>query len=596
MDFEQLKRRKLVQWALAYVAGAWALLQGLSLLSGVYAWPPGAMRIVTGCVFVGFPIALVLAWFHGEQGRQKATGGELAILALLLVLGGGALWQIEKRMSATSARPAATPATPNAGNVSAKSIAVLPFTNMSADKENEFFSDGIAEEILNALAQVKDLKVAGRTSSFHFKGKNELLTEIGATLGVANVLEGSVRKQGDKVRITAQLIQVKDGFHLWSETYDGDLADVFQLQERIARSIAEQLQLVLSGAQETRLVNAGTANARAYTLYLDATSILNRRDGPRMSEAIAKLEQAVALDPKWARGYARLAMTAAIASQYRSAELVSLTEHAMRHADTALALDPELGEPRLARAFVLFQKREFVASRDELERVLARDPDDLLANFYAGTEWVLTGYGQKGAAPLDRTLAADPLFPNALLWRGSVAFVAGDLQSAEQFYRRAETAGLAWAGFGLSEISDAQGRREDAIEELTRALKAAIVDLPPGAPETFAAGTYGDAAAREAALAWIDRYLATRPAVVSANVPGTLLRLGRPEQSLELALARPGGDTFFFRALFMPFGASARRLPQFPEFARDIGLAALWEKYGAPQGCRRERELTFVCQ
>jgi hypothetical protein len=150
----------------------------------------------------------------------------------------------------------------------------------------------MAEEILNALAKVKDLKVAGRTSSFSFKGKNDDLRVIGKALAVAHVLEGSVRKQGEKVRITAQLIQAEDGYHLWSETYDGDLSDVFALQERIARAVTDKLKLALEGEQQQRLVSTGTSNAEAYSLYLQATGIFNRREGTRFAEAIDELDQA----------------------------------------------------------------------------------------------------------------------------------------------------------------------------------------------------------------------------------------------------------------------------------------------------------------
>ncbi len=164
-------------------------------------------------------------------------------------------WKLAPGPETVAAKPAeATVSAAPAADVSSKSVAVLPFTDLSPAHDQEYFSDGMAEEILNALAQVKDLKVAGRTSSFFFKGKNEDLRTIGRTLGVANVLEGSVRKQGDVVRITAQLIQVSDGFHLWSKTYDGDLKDVFELQERIARAITDQLQIVIAGAQKSRLV------------------------------------------------------------------------------------------------------------------------------------------------------------------------------------------------------------------------------------------------------------------------------------------------------------------------------------------------------
>src|SRR5262249_23637650 len=161
----------------------------------------------------------------------------------------------------------------------------------------------ITEELLDALARVKGLKVAGRTSSFHFKGKNEDLRTIGETLGVENLVEGSVRKQGNRVRITAQLIQVTDGMHRWSRTFDGDLTNVFDVQESIARAITEELKVVLQGDGTGRLVPVATSNPEAYALYLQATAIFNRRDGARFPDAIGQLEQALRLDPGYARGW-----------------------------------------------------------------------------------------------------------------------------------------------------------------------------------------------------------------------------------------------------------------------------------------------------
>ena len=298
-----------------------------------------------------------------------------------------------------------------------KSIAVLPFADLSPGHDQEYFSDGMAEEILNALAQVQDLKVAGRTSSFYFKGRNETLHAIGDALGVAHVLEGSVRKQGDKVRITAQLIRTDDGFHLWSETYDGDLTDVFELQERIARAITDRLKVILSDDQKTRLVPIATSNTDAYALYLQATAIFNRRDGVHIPDAIADLKEAIRLDPKYVRAHARLASVYAIANIYTTldeAESLAAAEH---EAQVASELDPTLAEPYAALGTVCELRRQWIASRVAAERAVALDPGDPTANFWLGLMQADTGYRSKGIASIDRALAIDPLLPNALAWR-----------------------------------------------------------------------------------------------------------------------------------------------------------------------------------
>src|SRR5688572_25361387 len=193
----RLRRRKVVQWGLVYIAGAWGFLQGLEYVSESFHWPEQFRQIALLALLIGLPIVLVLAWYHGDRGQQRITTTEFAILTLLLLLGGGAFWYYQ-RTSET-----ATVATPRSGTAANdRSIAVLPFVNVSADKEQEYFADGISEELLNLLAQVPELRVIARTSSFSFKGKEVDIAEIARRLNVANVLEGSVRKSGDTLRIT----------------------------------------------------------------------------------------------------------------------------------------------------------------------------------------------------------------------------------------------------------------------------------------------------------------------------------------------------------------------------------------------------------
>jgi TolB-like protein len=206
-----LRRRKVVQWGIAYVAAAWGLLQGLAYLGTVFQWPAPLQRPVTVIFLVGLPIALVLAWYHGDRGHQRVSGREFTILIALLLLGGGLFWWVGRL---PPAQPAATTAAGSAAGAHASpeptpagtSIAVLPFVNMSGDKDNEYFSDGISEELLNVLVRVDGLGVASRTSSFAYKGSPLGTAAIASALKVNHVLEGSVRKAGNQVRITAQLI------------------------------------------------------------------------------------------------------------------------------------------------------------------------------------------------------------------------------------------------------------------------------------------------------------------------------------------------------------------------------------------------------
>jgi TolB-like protein len=482
--------------------------------------------------------------------------------------------------------------------ISEKSIAVLAFTDLSPEHDQEYFSDGIAEEILDALAQLRDLKVAGRTSSFYFKGKEKTVQEIGQALGVAHVLEGSVRKQGDKVRITAQLIQTKDGFHVWSESFDGDLKDVFALQEKIARSITDKLQVVLSGAQSQRLVNAGTENTEAYALYLQATSIFNRRDGENFPAAIAALENAIRLDPNYARAHSRLAALYAIVPSYTDANVVEAHEKLMAHARRASELDPNLAEPYAAAGFSWGKfPGKLIEQRDTLERALAMDPNDVTSNFWLGLALAETGYPTRGAQLVDHALSVDPMLPNALRWRGLMYFYAGDAARAEPMMRRARDLGLLPAESTLSKLVAARGDTAAAAKLWADGSRTVFSDMPADKRLIIGRGIYGDQAARKPALDLLEAYLAQPRDHVALVVPESLYRLGETERALEVQRTRQITDTTDFLALmWTPPGRGLRQSPGFARFLQDYGFPALWDKYGAPDLCRKRGPNDYVCE
>ncbi|HEV2122232.1 MAG TPA: hypothetical protein VGW38_05595, partial [Chloroflexota bacterium] len=238
---DRLKEHKLVQWALAYLAGAWVMLQVAGELRDTFAWPPVIVRAFTVLLAVGFLAALVLAWYHGEKGAQRVSGPELLMLTALLVIAGVAVafvGRADESPTATITGSADPPAAPMEIPADRESIAVLPFINMSGEQENEFFSDGITEDILTNLSQIRGLKVISRTSVMQYKGTQKSLRQIGEELGVGHVLAGSVRRAGDRVRISAQLINARTDEHLWAERYDRQLKDIFAIQSEIAEQIA----------------------------------------------------------------------------------------------------------------------------------------------------------------------------------------------------------------------------------------------------------------------------------------------------------------------------------------------------------------------
>ena len=269
------------------------------------------IRLIVILIIAGLPVALVLAWtleITPEGIKRTATADAMPASAkpkkylwLYVVVIGAAIsigLFFLGRYSAGN-RTAAGAGTSN------KSIAVLPFSDLSPNHDQESFSDGMAEEILNALAHIKDLKVVGRASSFYYKGKNVSVKQIGSELGVANVLEGSIRKQGEQVRITSALTHTADGLQVWSKTYNGTLANIFDLQESFARDIAGELNVVLADPSEGRLVDKPTDDAQAYALFIEAQTLVSQRVGDSLPRAIALLEEATRLDPNFARAWAQ---------------------------------------------------------------------------------------------------------------------------------------------------------------------------------------------------------------------------------------------------------------------------------------------------
>jgi TolB-like protein len=409
----KLRRRKVVQWGIVYSAGAWGLLQGLEYVTSTFDWPRQIQQLATLGLLIGLPVVLVTAWYHGDQGRQRVSAAELIIITLLFLVGGGIFWRYDK---ASDVPPPATASLEQPGVaasaitvVSDKSIAVLPFANMSGDPDNEYFSDGISEEILNVLAGTPELQVAARTSSFSFKGKPMEVPEIAAALNVHMVLEGSVRKQGDKVRITAQLIDAQSGFHLWSQTYDRKLEDIFAIQDEIARAIGDELKVTIASPGSSAQGLVATRNLEAYDLYLRGMALWHTRNEEKLWQAIDLFNQAIAADPKFAQAYGGLGLAYAVIPDY-SARISY--ENAFRlvtdAAGMALGLDPTLPEPYAALSAPASWERRRTTAITLYERAIAIRPSFATAYQWLGTDTMMAGDPEAGLAALDRASELDP--------------------------------------------------------------------------------------------------------------------------------------------------------------------------------------------
>jgi TolB-like protein/Tfp pilus assembly protein PilF len=604
----ELKRRNVIRMAGLYLVGAWLIVQVAGTLLPMFGAPDWVPKTVVILLAIGFLPALAFAWAfeltpdgikrdaevapEASIAPQTARRMDRLIIAVLVLALG--VFAVERFMlvprsnaHAEVARLARTQVAAEAAPAAAgpalgkQSIAVLPFADLSPGKDQEYFSDGMAEEILNALAQVKGLKVAGRTSSFQYKGRNEDLRGIGKALGVAHILEGSVRKQGERVRITAQLIQASDGSHLWSETYDGDLRDVFQLQENIARAITDKLQIVLKEGQQ--LVPVATTNTDAYGLFLQATQIFDKRIPDRMVEAARMLEQAVELDPSYARAWSRLAAVYAILPTYAGTEGDRMMPQLQAAARRAIALDPTLAEPWAVLGLTSSQGvKDQLASRVAFEKALALEPDDVTANFWYGLTLLRSGYRRAGVERIEHALSVDPMRPNVVRWRGVVALREGDLVTAQRYLERAQAAGLSNSGRELGELAGRRGRVTEAAALWRSAAMPLMREMPEG-PEIFMAGLFGDAAARTRAIAMLEQYVADDDDAISGLVPLMFAQLGEGARALELASTKVhGDDSDFMHYVFSPEGAALRALPWFPAFVEGEGLTVLWAKYGPP--------------
>ncbi len=594
----ELKRRKVFKVGGAYLVVAWLLIQVVATVAPQLNLPEWAPRLITFVILLGFPVALVLAWVLESTSEgvklESARAGNAPVYAFSAALAALALAWYFLGQPAHRDGEAQDPA---AAQPPERSIAVLAFTSLSDDKENEYLADGVSEEILNALAQLRELKVAGRTSSFHFKGRNEDLRAIGRTLGVAHVLEGSVRRQGERVRITAQLIQVSDGFHLWSETYDGEMGDVFELQERVARAVSDALKIELSDAQQAQLVDVGTSDPEAYATYLKAAAAYRRRDSDLYPDAIARLEQALVLDPRFARAAAMIGrMQQSLADDEVPGHPAAV--EAKRRAEQALALDSRLSLPHVTLGLIALREWRLLDARSAFERAVELAPGDADAAFFRARHLLHTGYLAAGIAALDRVLVLDPALPNAL-WRRALAYLdAGDFEAAEWAAARARDLGLAWADDAPRELAEARGDWPEARRVMAKSVYAEDCLRDPAADSrTIDAGMYGGSAGeRAAALAVIEACLASPPAVMSDTIPIALMRIGEPARALDAIALRPStSQPRTLNTLWGPVGREARRLPQFAAFAREHGFVDVWERHGPPDLCRRLTPGEYAC-
>jgi TolB-like protein/Tfp pilus assembly protein PilF len=419
----ELKRRKVYRVAVAYAIVAWLLIQAASILFPTFEAPTWVMKVFVTAVILGFPVALILAWAFeltpegikraeevAPQESKTPTAGRkwTAIIVAAAVLAAALLAFQFSRTRTSPPVELAKQVAPSA--TMDKSVAVLPFENLSSDKENAFFAQGIQDEIITALSKISGLRVISRTSTAHYQSAPENLSEIGHQLHVSNVLEGSVQKAGGRVHINVQLIQADNDAHLWAQSYDRQLTDIFGVEGEVAKRIADSLQATLSPQEKARVETKPTTNADAYVLYLRARDYQMRPDNflQDFTSAAQLYKQAIALDPNFALAHARLsAVMSTIYHWYEPTQEVK--ETARREADESLRLQPDLGEGHLALGlYFYYEESNYEEALRELNSAAKTLPNDGDVGLYIAAVQRRQGNLTEAIAAYQKAEAIDP--------------------------------------------------------------------------------------------------------------------------------------------------------------------------------------------
>jgi adenylate cyclase len=468
--FAELRRRKVIRVAAVYLVAAWLLIQVADAIFEPIGLPAWSLKLVIVLVALGFPLACVLAWAFDVTPR----GIERAEAATDPASAGPAAGRAS--LPPPEAPPVEVPA---AAAAPTESVAILPFVDMSPERDQEYFCDGIAEEIINALCCMRNLRVASRTSSFQFKGHAADVREIGRTLGVGSVLEGSVRKAGNRVRITTQLVSTADGYHLWSESFDRDLADVFALQAEIAQHMLKALKLSIDRRETAMLGRVGTRNAEAYDLYLRGRA--HMRYGTSNRSAVELLRRALERDPTFAQAHAEIASAIAVRGMWRLDVTPAEIEEAMEASRRALELEPLLPEAHVARACLLSMEGKAEAAAQDFEQAIRLNPTAYYTYYLYARHLFAMGRIDQSVRMYEEADRLQPgdyqvlcMFNGALRKKGDAAAEqAVAVRAMDAIDRQLRLDPDDARALQLGAVTAANiGRREHALELAERALRA----------------------------------------------------------------------------------------------------------------------------
>src|SRR5436189_828726 len=477
--FAEPKRRNVYKVAVAYAVVGWLVAQIATQIFPFLEIPNWVVRLIIVLIAIGFPIALVIAWAFEitpqgiertevadtmplAAGQKKHAWIYVAIVGAVLSIGLFFLGRYGFRNGTSSS-----------SELPQKSIAVLPFDNLSRDPDNAFFAEGVQDEILTRLAKVADLKVIARTSTQKFKSAPENLPDIAKQLGALNILEGSVQKANDQVRVTVQLINAMTNSHLWAEIYDRKLTDIFAVESDIAKAIADQLQAKLSGSEKQMMAAQPTTDTEAYELYHKGKSLWEKRSGDNIPKAIAYYEQAIARDPNYALAYAGLAKAYILLPFYAGADRLDAGSKAKDAALKALQLDPNLAEAHAALGKILFFREiDLAGAMREYKRAIELNPNDATAHHWFGNDSLAAlGRFEEAIAEGKRAIELDPLSTVINVDLGETFYYAHRYDEAERQMRKTLEIDPTsfYAHYNLGIVLQLKGDLSGAIAEYKKA-------------------------------------------------------------------------------------------------------------------------------
>jgi TolB-like protein/Tfp pilus assembly protein PilF len=568
---QRLRERKLFQWALAYLAGAWVLFQGIEVMAEPWGLSPGLQRTIHLFVAVGFLVALVLAWYHGEKGRQRVSGAELLIIALLLAVGGILIRAYTpEEAAAPEARPAETTRQP--ADSAVRSLAVLPLANLMGDPEQAYFVDGLHDLLIGELAGISELTVISRTSVMRYRDTDRSMGEIAAELNVDALVEGSVFRAGDTVRIIVQLIRGSPEDHLWQDRYEGRLSEALGLQARVAEAIAREIRLALSPREAERLARRTEVDPAAQEAYLRGRALWRTRSADGMRRALTYLEEAVALDSTFSLAWSALADAYTLGAAYHALNLPAVEAYRRGEASAlrALELDPDLAEAHAALGSAhLWGTRNVDAAETSLRRALVLNPNLAQAYNWLGDVLVARARPEEALQSFQRARVLDPFSP---LMHRDVARALKYLGRCEEATAAAEAAleldpHHALAFSVLQYCHRAAGQLEEAVDAAVKFTErsAGGIGSADGLRVAYAATGW------EGLLeAQIDLFLTVPNYTFAAKGYSELGRIDEAFDALFAAL--DAHEAFLWECQVDPVLANLRSDPRWDEVLRRMGL------------------------